>query len=63
MDEHEFRDLGHELVDRLADYLETVEDKALYPNVEPAALEALFDEPLLQDGVVCQNPIERLHHY
>ena len=45
MDAEEFRDLGHRVVDVLADYLSSVEDKALFPDVDPALLAALFDEP------------------
>lgn len=47
--DREFRALGHEIVDLLADYLESVEDRALYPDVEPAALERLFDEPIPEE--------------
>ncbi|HSF19266.1 MAG TPA: pyridoxal-dependent decarboxylase [Vicinamibacteria bacterium] len=50
MDEREFRELGHDLVDRLADYLESVEEHSLYPRATPAEIEALFDEPLPWDG-------------
>jgi glutamate/tyrosine decarboxylase-like PLP-dependent enzyme len=50
MDSSEFRSLGHEIVDLLSDYLSGVEGKALYPDVEPALLEKLFDEPLPRLG-------------
>jgi aromatic-L-amino-acid decarboxylase len=46
MDVSEFRAAGHEVVDLLADYLGSVEDKALFANAEPATVDALFDEPL-----------------
>ena len=46
MDSQEFRGLGHEIIDLLADYLEHIEDRPLFPRVEPAALNRLFDEPL-----------------
>ncbi len=46
MDAGEFRDLGHALVDKIGAYLESVEDRTLFPDVTPAKLEALFDEPI-----------------
>src|SRR5260221_5560616 len=46
MDPREFRESGHALVDRIGDYLEGVEGQALFPDVTPARLDALFDEPL-----------------
>jgi aromatic-L-amino-acid decarboxylase len=46
MDYKEFRSAGHYLIDYITDYLQTVQDKPLFPDVEPAALYELFDEPL-----------------
>ncbi len=46
MDTAEFRASGHRVVDLLADYLDTVEDKPLFSNVEPAVVDAVFDEPV-----------------
>ena len=46
VDSGEFRELGHALVDRIGAYLESVEDRALFPDVTPAKLDALFDEPI-----------------
>jgi len=46
MNYDEFRNAGHYLIDYISDYLKGVQDKALFPNVEPAALYELFDEPV-----------------
>jgi aromatic-L-amino-acid decarboxylase len=44
----EFREAGHRLIDWIADYLDTIEGRALFPKVTPRELETLFDEPLPQ---------------
>ena len=49
MDPKEFRDLGHKVVDLLADYFDHIEDKRVFPDVEPRTVNQLFDEPLPQD--------------
>jgi len=46
MDASEFRDLGHEVVNLLSDYLEHIEAKRVFPAVEPRTLHELFSEPL-----------------
>jgi len=51
LDLEEFRRGGHALVDRIADLLAAVEDTPLFPpGADPAALHALFDEPLPAEG-------------
>ena len=50
MNPDEFREVGHALVDKIGTYLEDVEGRALFPDVTPAKLEALFDEPLPAEG-------------
>jgi aromatic-L-amino-acid decarboxylase len=59
-DTGEFRRAGHALVDRLADYLETVEDTPLFPEVDPSHLDALFDEALPQEPSSIERVIEEL---
>ena len=42
MDVASFRAAAHEVVDRMADYLETVEDRAVFPAIEPGTLRPQF---------------------
>jgi aromatic-L-amino-acid decarboxylase len=59
MDATEFRDAGHGLIERLAGYFESLEpgdadlfpDLPLFPRVDPAVLDRIFDEPLPQEPV------------
>jgi aromatic-L-amino-acid/L-tryptophan decarboxylase len=46
MDVNEFRTAGHEVVERLAEYFESIESKAVFPNADPKMIARLFDEPL-----------------
>jgi aromatic-L-amino-acid decarboxylase len=50
MDSSEFRASGHRLIDLLADYLDTIESRPLFPDVEPRELYRMFDEPLPRSG-------------
>jgi hypothetical protein len=38
MDANEFHDLGHEVVNLLSDYLEHIEARRVFPDVEPRTL-------------------------
>lgn len=49
MDAKEFRDVAHRVVDLLAEYLDHIEEKRVFPNVEPRTTNQLFAEPLPQD--------------
>jgi aromatic-L-amino-acid/L-tryptophan decarboxylase len=46
MDVNEFRSAGHKVVDRLAEYFESIESKAVFPSADPKMIAGLFDEPL-----------------
>lgn len=46
MDYTQFRQAGHELIDYITDYLQQVQDKPLFADVQPSFLNKLFDEPL-----------------
>ncbi len=40
----EFRSLGHRVIDEIADYFDSIEDRRVFPDSDPAHLEDLFDE-------------------
>jgi aromatic-L-amino-acid/L-tryptophan decarboxylase len=48
MDAREFQQIGHQVVDLLAEYFDHIEEKAVFPDVEPQFLNELFAEPLPQ---------------
>jgi aromatic-L-amino-acid decarboxylase len=48
MDPREFRQAAHEVVDLLAEYLERIEERPVFPDVEPRTLNQLFAESLPQ---------------
>jgi aromatic-L-amino-acid/L-tryptophan decarboxylase len=48
MDAREFQQIGHQVVDLLAEYFDHIEEKPVFPDVEPQFLTRLFDEPLPQ---------------
>ncbi|MGD1024601.1 MAG: pyridoxal-dependent decarboxylase [Candidatus Sulfotelmatobacter sp.] len=49
MDRKEFRDMGHQVVDLLADYFDHIEENRVFPDVEPGVVNRLFTEPLPQE--------------
>ncbi len=49
MDGNEFRDLGNQVVDLMAQYLDSIGDKRVFPDVGPRAVNQLFNEPLPQE--------------
>lgn len=63
MDIAEFRKRGKEMVDYIADYLENIEKRKVYPDVEPGYLRSLIpevapEEPETYEDVV--KDIERV---
>jgi aromatic-L-amino-acid decarboxylase len=60
MDRKEFREVGHRVVDLLAEYLEHIEEKRVFPNVEPRTLTKLFAEPLPQDSCPVEGVVGEL---
>jgi aromatic-L-amino-acid/L-tryptophan decarboxylase len=57
MDAREFRDVGHRVVDLLADYLNRIGEKRVFPDVEPKTVNALFAEPLPQDPTSAESVV------
>jgi len=49
MDPKEFRDLGHRVVDMMAEYLDHIEEKRVFPDTEPQTANQLFTGPLPGD--------------
>ena len=60
MDAKEFRDLGHQVVDLLSDYLGHIEEKRVFPDVEPRTVNQLFAEPLPQNPCSGQEVLREL---
>jgi len=60
MDAKEFRNVGHRVVDFLAGYLEDIEGKRVFPDVEPRRVNELFAESLPQDPSSAESVLKEL---
>ena len=60
MDAKEFREVGHQVVDLLSDYFGRIEEKRVFPDVEPKVVNRLFAEPLPQNASSSQQVLEEL---
>jgi aromatic-L-amino-acid decarboxylase len=60
MDPNEFRNVGHQVVDLLAEYFDHIEDKRVFPDVEPRILSELFAEPLPMEASSSQHVLHEL---
>jgi len=60
MDAKEFREMGHRTVDFLAEYLEHIEEKRVFPDAEPRTMNELFAEPLPQDPTSAKAILDEL---
>ena len=60
MNPNEFREVGHRVVDLLSEYLEHIEQRRVFPDVEPRTLAELFAEPLPQDPCDADEVVSEL---
>jgi aromatic-L-amino-acid decarboxylase len=67
IDAEEFRRVGHDVIDQLAEYFQTVDERPVFPTIEPADLDALFDEPVPRQGCAAERVLgeleEKLYPY
>ena len=60
MDVKEFRTIGHQVVDLLAGYLENIESKPVFPDVDPKIVGQLFEEPLPETPEAFEDVLQEL---
>src|SRR5688572_12949379 len=60
MDSAEFRRVGHDVIERLAAYFDSVDSLPVFPDVEPRALAELFDERLPAEGESAERVLAEL---
>ena len=59
-DGKEFQTIGHKVVDLLAEYLDRIEQKRVFPDVEPRALQQFFAESLPQEPSSLESVLQEL---
>jgi len=62
MDAKEFQNLGHKVVDFLAEYLDQIEERRVFPDVEPRTLNDLFAESLPQEPSSAERLLQELEN-
>jgi aromatic-L-amino-acid decarboxylase len=62
MDANEFRNVGHRVVDFFAEYLDHIEEKRVFPDVEPRTVNELFAESLPQDPSSAESVLNELEN-
>ena len=60
MDANEFRTFGHQVVDRLASYLEHIEERPLFPSAPPSEINSLFTGALPQEPLPSEAILREL---
>jgi aromatic-L-amino-acid/L-tryptophan decarboxylase len=61
MDPKEFREVGHKVVDQLAEYFEHIEEKPVFPDIEPRVVNGLFHEPLPENPTAPEQVLVELN--
>ncbi|MCH7547034.1 MAG: hypothetical protein IID30_11605, partial [Planctomycetes bacterium] len=56
----EYRSIGHRVVDMLAEHLDSIEERPLFPRVTPDECHDLFDEPMPGEGIDADSIIDEL---
>jgi len=62
MDAKEFRSLGYRVVDLLADYLDHIEERRVFPAIDPRTLNQLFAEPLPQGPSSADSVLDEIEN-
>lgn len=62
MDPKEFREVGHRVVDFLAEYFDHIEERRVFPDVEPRTVNQLFAESLPQDPSSAESVLNELEN-
>lgn len=60
MDAKEFQTVGHKVVDLLAEYLESIEDRSVFPDADPRFINGLFEGPLPDSPEPFEQVLEEL---
>jgi len=60
MDANEFQEVGHQVVDRLAQYFAHLEEQRVFPDVEPETVKSLFRDPLPEEPASPQSVISEI---
>src|SRR5215475_14359729 len=60
MDSNEFRNLGHQVVDWLAEYFEHIEERRVFPDAQPGTVNGLFREPLPENPSSPEDVVKEL---
>ncbi|WP_396611809.1 pyridoxal phosphate-dependent decarboxylase family protein [Haloferax sp. S1W] len=60
LDPDEFRELGYQMVEIIAEYLDSIDDRPVFPGKPQEEIEAVFDDPLPEHG---QDPADILDEW
>ncbi len=60
MDVKEFRTFGHQVVDMLAEYIENIEEKRVFPDSDPKVVSRLFEQALPEESEAFEDVLNEL---